>query len=84
MPLQRSVPAGRSGESRSSPDPAVARWIQTVRGEFLEVPGLLLTRDQVQRLWGLDASVCDSVLEALVQNGFLRLTDQGGFIRRDS
>jgi hypothetical protein len=55
-----------------------------VRGEFLEVPGLLLTRDQVQRLWGLDASVCDSVLEALVQNGFLRLTDQGGFIRRDS
>jgi hypothetical protein len=87
VPFQRGVPAGRSGESGESPssaDPTIARWIQTVRGEFLEVPGLLLTRDQVQRLWGLDKGLCDTVLEALVQNGFLRRTDQGAYVRRQS
>ena len=57
--------------------------MQTVRGEFLEVPGLLLTRDQVQRLWDLDDSLCDTVLEALVQNGFLLRTDQGAFVRAE-
>ena len=87
MPFQRGVPASRSGEShqpQSSSDPAVARWVQTLRGEFLEVPGLLLTRDQVQRLWGLDGKMCDVVLESLIQEGFLRRTDEGGFVRQDS
>ena len=86
LPFQRGVPASRSDsrESQASTDPAVARWVQTLRGEFLEVPGLLLTRDQVQRLWGLDGKMCDVVLEALVQDRFLRRTDQGEFVRRDS
>lgn len=86
LPFQRRVPANRSDsqKSQASTDPAVARWVQTLRGEFLEVPGLLLTRDQVQRLWGLDGKMCDVVLEALVQDGFLRRTEQGGFVRRDS
>jgi hypothetical protein len=85
LPFQRG-PANRSGESpesRSSSDPVVEQWMQTVRGEFLEVPGLLLTRDQVQRLWDLDDSLCDTVLEALVQNGFLQRTDQGAFVRAE-
>lgn len=86
LPFQRRVPANRSDsqKSQASTDPAVARWVQTLRGEFLEVPGLLLTRDQVQRLWGLDGQMCDVVLEALVQDGFLRRTEQGGFVRRES
>jgi hypothetical protein len=86
LPFQRVAPANRSDsrEWQASTDPAVARWLQTLRGEFLEVPGLLLTRDQVQRLWGLDGKMCDVVLEALVQDGFLRRTEQGGFVRRES
>ena len=28
--------------------------VHRVRGEFLEMPGLRLTRAQAQRLWGLD------------------------------
>jgi hypothetical protein len=85
LPFQRRVPnRSDSQKSQASTDPAVARWVQTLRGEFLEVPGLLLTRDQVQRLWGLDGKTCDVVLEALVREGFLRRTEQGGFARRDS
>jgi hypothetical protein len=58
-------------------------WIQIVRGEYLEVPGLLLTRSQVQRLWGLDDDECDHVLNALVGVRFLRRTPAGAFVRAD-
>jgi hypothetical protein len=58
-------------------------WIQIVRGEYLEVPGLLLTRSQVQRLWGLDDVECDQVLNALVGLRFLRRTPAGAFVRAE-
>jgi len=34
--------------------------------EFVEMPGLRLTRPQAQRLWGVDAATCLSALETLV------------------
>ena len=37
-------------------------WAQLVRAEYLEVPGLTLTRDQAQRLWGLDRAVKGNAL----------------------
>lgn len=40
-------------------------------GEFLEMPGLQLTCRQAQRLWGLEPEVCASLLDELVQAGFL-------------
>jgi hypothetical protein len=43
-------------------DDAVSR----LRAEFLEMPGLRLTAEQVQRLCGLERTVCQIVLEALV------------------
>ena len=42
-----------------------------VAGEYLEMPGLQLTRDQAQRLWALDHATCTSVLDILIQRGFL-------------
>lgn len=57
--------------------------IRLVRGEYLEIPGLYLTKPQVQRLWNLDTSICDTVLEALVDMQFLRQTAAGGYIRAD-
>jgi len=60
-----------------------ADWIRLIRSEYLEVPGLYLTRDQVQRLWNLDAATCDAVLEALVDVRFLRRTDGGAYVRTD-
>lgn len=40
-------------------------------GEFLEMPGLRLTRRQAQRLWGADEATCARILECLVEARFL-------------
>ena len=71
-------------ESDDSPDVQrrIDLAIQTVRGEYLEIPGLLLTRAQVQRLWGFDQAVCDKVLDALLEMRFLQQTPGGAFVRR--
>jgi hypothetical protein len=41
------------------------------------MPGLCLTRAQVQRLWLLEPAACDNVLKTLVDAGYLRLTPAG-------
>ena len=55
--------------------------IQIIRGEFLEIPGLRLTRDQVQRLWDLRRDTCATILEELLDQGFLRVTADGAYVR---
>jgi hypothetical protein len=50
-----------------------------VRAEFLEMPGLCLTRPQIQRLWDLDSLECDAVMSHLVSKGFLRHADHGEY-----
>jgi hypothetical protein len=57
--------------------------LRRVKGEYLEMPGLRLTIAQAQRLWGLDRSVCDSLLGALVEAKFLFRTRDGAFVRSD-
>jgi hypothetical protein len=59
----------------------VEKWEQIVRGEFHEMPGLTLTKQQVQRLWGLDEVTCDELLDALVTARFLRRTPRGQYTR---
>jgi hypothetical protein len=78
----RTVVSSSSELSRalSSPD-AIAHWIGMVRGTYLEIPGLHLTRSQVQRLWGLDTLSCDRVLDALIAFRFLERTPDGAFVR---
>ena len=44
-----------------------------LRAEYLEMPGLQLTRGQVQRLCGLERAVCERVLDTLVDMRFLYL-----------
>jgi hypothetical protein len=51
-----------------------------IRAEYNEMPGLCLTRAQAQRLWLLEPDVCENVLCAMVDAGFLRLTP-GGYVR---
>lgn len=55
-----------------------------VRGEFLEMPGLSLTRAQAQRLWGLDDTTCKHVIASLVAHGFLRQVADGRICRSDA
>ena len=56
------------------------RLLAIVRGEYLEMPGLRLTRPQAQRLWSLDLDTCDAVLTTLEQGGFLRRTRGGDYV----
>jgi len=59
-------------------------WLQLIRAEYLEMPGLSLTNRQVQRLWNLDAITTETVLAALVDVKFLRRTAQGAYVRADA
>ena len=63
---------------KQPPELLVAR----VRGEFSEMPGLRLTLQQACRLWQLEVSVCETLLDHLVLEGFLDKTDNGFFIVR--
>ena len=56
------------------------RVLAIVRGEYLEMPGLRLTRPQAQRLWALDIETCDAVLSTLEEDGFLRRTRGGDYV----
>jgi hypothetical protein len=59
-------------------------WLQLIRAEYLEIPGLHLTRSQVERLWGLDPTTCDELLDALIHARFLKRSSTGGYIRADA
>jgi hypothetical protein len=50
-----------------------------VQAEYLEMPGLQLTKPQVGRLWSLDADVADVLLNVLVSARFLRRTRHGAY-----
>ena len=63
------------------PGTTTADWVRLVRGEYLEIPGLLLTDRQIQRLWGLDPATCGKVVETLIDCGFLRQTYTGAYVR---
>jgi hypothetical protein len=62
-------------------DTTIAEWVQLIRAEYAEVPGLHLTKPQVQELWALDPWVCDALLDALVDAGFLRRTRDDAYVR---
>ena len=37
--------------------------LERIQGEYLELPGLRLTRSQAQRLWHFDRGVCDALVD---------------------
>ena len=55
--------------------------LQRVYAEFLEMPGLRLTSQQAQRLWGLDESACRRLLDHLVDANFLCRPGHGMYMR---
>src|SRR6476469_4855136 len=60
-------------------DTTIADWLQLIRAEYAEVPGLQLTKREAQELWALDPWVCDALLNALVDAGFLRCTSDNTY-----
>ena len=55
--------------------------LDRIRAEYLEMPGMRLTSAQVQRLSGVDISICARVLEDLVRAQFLHLRPDGSYTR---
>ena len=49
--------------------------LRRIRSEYLEMPGLRLTRRQAQRLWGLDEHTCAQLLDSLIEAKFLCRTE---------
>jgi len=58
-------------------------WIALVRAEYLEMPSLALTKSQMRRLWALDATACDAIIEVLTASEFLYQRADRTFTRRD-
>jgi hypothetical protein len=58
----------------------VTDCLHRVQAEYEEMPGLNLTKSQVQRLWGFDEMTCAEVLDALEAEHFLRRTDRDLYV----
>jgi Fic family protein len=57
------------------------QMLSRICGEYLEMPGLRLTRQQAQRLWGIDEQTCTQLLTMLQESGFLQHTRDNSYIR---
>ena len=63
---------------------APTEMLRLIEAEYREVPGLHLTKPQIQRLWGIEAPLCESLVAALVAARVLRPSLRQGFVRADS
>ena len=57
------------------------RLLDRLRAEYREMPGMRLTRAQVQRLCGIEAATCQQMLDALVATRFLCVNAEGAYAR---
>jgi hypothetical protein len=55
-------------------------WLRLIQAEYLEMPGLHLTKPQIQRLWRLEQPLCDTLLDALVASDFLKKTPREAYV----
>jgi len=62
----------------TSPALALLRQIQN---EYREMPGLVLTEAQARRLWAADDKTCRTALTMLLEDGFLKRTRIGAYVR---
>ncbi len=52
-----------------------------IRAEFDEMPGMTLTARQASKLFGLEETFCQRVVEQLVVSAYLRRTERGAYAR---
>jgi hypothetical protein len=60
---------------------SIRRAIALMEAEYREMPGLILTAEQAQRLLGLDNGTCAVALAALTRRRFLKQTSAGAYLR---
>ena len=61
----------------------VTFWLTRIEAEYREMPGLSLTKAQMQRLWGLEPETCGVVLDTLVTARVLRRTAADCYVMYD-
>ena len=66
---------------RTIPEDSGAALRHRVCSEFLEMPGLRLTPSQAARLWALDRSTSERILDGLTAAGFLVRNREGAYVR---
>jgi len=71
---------GRVTTSPESANPELLALLRRVRADYREMPGLMLTREQMQRLWGIDALLCDVVVKTLVDAHVVRRIHPDSYI----
>jgi len=64
-----------------TPQASIHDRLRLIKAEYLGVPDLHLTRQQAERLWGLDPLISEALLNALVDAGFLMRTHDGRYTR---
>jgi hypothetical protein len=62
---------------------SIADWLRLIQAEYLEIPGLRLTKPQFERLWGFDPLTSEALLDALLDTRFLTRTQTGAYRRAD-
>jgi hypothetical protein len=55
--------------------------LERLRAEYLEMPCMRLSLEQVQRLCGIERSMCKAALDALVEAKFLYVRSDGSYVR---
>jgi hypothetical protein len=60
---------------------SVSELTLRIQREYDEMPGLCLTSRQARRLWGVDRELCAVALATLLEQGVLRRTLDGRYIR---
>ena len=55
--------------------------INLLRAEYLEMPSLRLKPEQVQRLCSIERTMCQLLLDSLLESNFLCLTPDGAYAR---
>jgi hypothetical protein len=68
----------------SKPLSTADEMMTRICGEYREMPGLMLNREQARRLWQVDDAVCGQLLDILVEARFLRRRADGQYVRTSS
>ncbi|MBI1874829.1 MAG: hypothetical protein HYS05_13225 [Acidobacteria bacterium] len=59
----------------------ITDYLDLIKAEYEEMPGLSLTSGQAQRLFGLDPLKCEALLDTLVATRYLARTTSGTYCR---
>jgi hypothetical protein len=58
----------------------VSERLQRTRAEHQKMPGVSLNKEQMQKMWDLDAFVCGALVDALVAARALGRTAGGAYL----